>query len=181
REAVLDRRLVAYRQAPRLATAEAAVVVDGGNPRGLAARGAERLDEGLRLRFRPDGAGRSSALIDGAIEDLRHALAGIPTEPTYHERLARAYGARATLSGNSEDISAAVAHYRRAIASAPNDVGLQVALFTFAVSQRPALLDIALDAGRTALDRDPQALDRVVDAVASIRLDDAQWGRLVPS
>lgn len=181
RGAVVDWRVAAYRAAPTRERAEAIVAVDGADPRGLAARGLERLRDSAATSLRPDGAPRARVLVDGAIADLRAALRAMPAEPTYHERLGAAYAARALSSGSRDDAARALAHHRRAVAASPENATLYVSLFRFALSQRPASLGLALDAARGGIARDPAVLDRVLDAVAPLALKDGEWTALVPA
>lgn len=181
RAALVEGRLAAYRAAPTFARAEAIVTIDGADPRGRAARGLERLEESRRLGLRADGGAHSRVLVDAAIADFREALRGRPAEPTYHEQLASAHAARALSARDPADVAEALAHHRRAIASAPDDARLHLSLFRFALSQRPALLERALDAARETLVRDPDALERILDDVAPLPLADGEWLALVPS
>jgi tetratricopeptide (TPR) repeat protein len=180
RGALLDARFAAYRAAPSPARAEAIVAIDSHDPRGLAARAVARLDEGVGVAWRADAGGRPIALLSGAIDDLRQALRALPTEPTYHERLASAHAARALLTHGAEDVVAAAAHYRRAIAAAPGNVWLSVAFVRFALSHRSTMLDAALEMARAAIERDPATLGLLVDEMGAVRLDDERWLAAVP-
>jgi tetratricopeptide (TPR) repeat protein len=102
-------------------------------------------------------------------------------EPTYHERLASAHATRAPTTGDRGDVASALAHYRRAILAAPENARLHLALFQFALSRRPTLLDVALGAAREAIARDPGALDQVLDQAVALPLADEQWLVLVPA
>ena len=180
RAAVLEGRLADYRAAPTTAHAAAAVAAAGSDARALAARAATRVQAATAIGWRTGTQAEARALLGGAIRDLRGALTTTPTDATYHEQLGSALAARARLEGDVNDGSQAMAHFKRAIALAPEDATLYVSLSRFAATQRPPLWDVAFDASRAAVRRDPRLLEALLDEPAFIGLGDDQWLALVP-
>jgi tetratricopeptide (TPR) repeat protein/O-antigen ligase len=180
RTAMVDERLAAYRENPSAEHAAAIIAAPGSDPRTLAARAAMRVQTATATGWRPDARLKSRELLGAAVADLQQALTITPSGAFYHEQLGVALGARALLDGEARDAAQAAAHFRRAIALAPENAQLYVSLARFAATQRPALWDVAFRAARGGVQRDPAMLDTLVDEPAFAALTDAQWLALAP-
>jgi tetratricopeptide (TPR) repeat protein/O-antigen ligase len=173
---------------------DAALALDPRNERARAVRARLRLEAALEtwnLGVTLDGRillsweerrAASLPLVRGAIEDLRTALAGTPVDPFFHESLARAYWTLALLDAEHAPghLSAALASFSRAVASAPESPFAYRSLAAFAVPQGGRFTEVGLRAARNAVERDPKLLADLVDRFVPLGLDASQWISMVP-
>ena len=122
-------------------------------------------------------------LLDGAVVDLRAALSLTPTDPFLHETLGWVYGTTAVIDPSSPGLAqaAALGSLRRAIALQPENPFLYRSLAVVALSQRAPLLDVALGAGRAAVERAPELLADLTRLFLPATLTETQWLLLVPA
>jgi len=154
----------------RPALVEAGLAAGSPRPAGLA-----RVEEALALA--PRDAPRAVRLLEGAIEDLRAAIALTPSDPFLHERLGWAHGTLASIEStrSAEHRPRAITHLQRAIALAPENPFLRRSLAAVAVTPPEPLLGVGLRAAGEAVRRDPGLLADLVERFLLLGLDDAQW------
>jgi tetratricopeptide (TPR) repeat protein len=118
-----------------------------------------------------------------AVEELRRALTSTPSDPYLHERLAWALELQAAAdpAKAGERRQASLAHMQRAIALQPENPLLRRSLFALALAGSEPSVELGIEAGRAAVERDPELLGSLVDRLAPLALADAQWVALVPS
>ena len=128
-------------------------------------------------------ASDARSLVAGAADELRRGIAATPSDPYLHERLAWALDLQAALDpAAAEPLRlGAFTHMRRAVALQPDNPLLLRSLSALALSQPAPQLDLALEAGRAAIARDPSLLGSLVDRLAPLALTDTQWTALVPA
>jgi tetratricopeptide (TPR) repeat protein/O-antigen ligase len=174
-----------------LAAIDRAVAYDASSPKALGTRAWYRLVTAERIWNRgvsPTGAAlgpaerrrEATALLDGALEDLRRALAVTPADPFLHERLGWAYGAASLIAPETGAERHGFAHLQRAVALAPGNAFLRRSLALFAAIRPAPRIDFALAAGREAVARDPGLLPELVERLGTLPLAPFQWLALVP-
>jgi tetratricopeptide (TPR) repeat protein len=116
------------------------------------------------------------------VEEIRRALTWTPSDPYLHERLAWALELRAaTDPGKSaEPRQASRAHMERAVALQPENPLLRRSQAALALAGPGRSVDLGIEAGRAAVERDPALLGDLVDRLAPLALTHAQWIALVP-
>lgn len=186
RPALVEARLAGAAGPGALARADRAVFWDGRSVRARRARAGLRLDE-VRPLWRQHGPGdparaQALALVGGAVQDLRAAIALRPTEPFLHESLSVAYATAAVLdpAGATEHRRRSLAHGARAIALAPENPLLYRSLAVVAVSEPGARLELGLHASREAVRRDFALLPELADRFLPLNPTPAQWLTAVP-
>ena len=194
RPSVVDALVLDARSRGDLEGVERALALAPRDARTLEARAQLRLEGARRLwttGSAPGGAllatrkereGGATLLLRGSVEDLRTALGRLPSNPLLHERLGWTYQtlAAADPAGAPTFVRSAITHLRRAIALGPENPFLHRSLAALALAQPEPRLDIALDAAREAVSRDPSLLPDLVDRAQLVGLLPAQWLRLVP-
>ncbi len=120
-------------------------------------------------------------LLDGAIHDLRAALAVTPTSPYLHEQLGWAHGMAAMINPErrASSVPAAIASLQRATALQPENPYLHASLALLALSCGDQL-SLALEAARTSIQKDPTLLRELATHFFPLGLSDVQWATLVP-
>jgi tetratricopeptide (TPR) repeat protein len=173
---------------------DAALALNARDERARAIRGRLRRQVALEIwttGATPEGRVLSSweerqqvalPLARGAVQDLELAILGVPSEPTYHDDLARAEWALALLDprGRQEHLAAALTAFSRAAILAPNDPFVQRALATFAVPRGGSATEIGLRAARAAIELDPVLLPDLVDEFLLAGLTSELWVAIVP-
>jgi tetratricopeptide (TPR) repeat protein len=116
------------------------------------------------------------------VGELTRALATTPSDPYLHERLAWALELDTTKdpARAGERRRAALAHMERAVALQPENPFLYRSAAALALAGSEPRPDLAIEAGRAAVERDPSLLPGLVDRLAPFTLTDAQWRALVP-
>jgi tetratricopeptide (TPR) repeat protein len=195
---VADRLAAAARPGVDRATAlervERALALSARDERALVLRGRLRHQTALEIWNRgTTPAGRELAsweerqraalpLATGAVEDLRTAIRGVPSEPTFHGELARAEWTLALLDpqNRTAHLTAALAGFSRAAALAPNDPYIQRTLALFGVPVGGRAAEIGLGAARAAVALRPALLPDLIDELLPAGLTPAQWVAMVP-
>jgi tetratricopeptide (TPR) repeat protein len=132
------------------------------------------------------GGGRVLGLEAGAgsvVVKLRGALASRPTNPYLHEQLAWALAVEG-MNGATGDPArqwAALAQMERAVALQPDNPFLYRSQAALALAGPSPRIDVALAAGRAAVERRPALLPDLVDRLAPRMLDADRWAALVPA
>ena len=154
------------------------------------ARPAGRAEAGLDAARRllaargPGEADRPGvhALVAASVTDLRRLVAVTPSNPFAHERLAWALEFQAATSGDNgaQLRQAALAHMERAAALQPENPFLYRSQAALALATPAPRMDLALAAGRQAVERRLALLPDLVDRLAPRMLDAVQWATLVP-
>lgn len=116
------------------------------------------------------------------VEEIRRALTSTPSDPYLHERLAWALELQAaTDPGKSgERRQASRAHMERAVELQPGNPLLRRSQAALALAGPEPSVELGIEAGRAAVERDPALLGDLVDRLAPLALTDAQWIALVP-
>ena len=127
-------------------------------------------------------AAEARTLAATAADELRRSIAGTPSDPYLHERLAWALDLQAAVepARSVEHRRAALAHMQRAVTLQPENPLLRRSLAALALSPTPPQLALAIEAGRAAAERDPSLLGSLVDQLGPFALTDAQWAALAP-
>jgi tetratricopeptide (TPR) repeat protein len=174
--------------------AEAALALNARDERALAVRGRLRRQAALDVwntgaapdgRVLPSWEERLQAalpLAKGAVQDHRAAIRSVPSEPTYHDDLARAEWTLALLDPRDrpQHLAAALAAFSRAAVLAPNDPFIQEALAAFAVPQGGEATEIGLRAARAVVALESGRLPDLIDQFVPQGLTPAQWVAMVP-
>ncbi len=195
---VADRLAAATRPGVDRATAigrvEAALTLSSHDERALVLRGRLRHQAALEIwnrgttqegRVLASWEERQQAalpLATGAVEDLRTAIRGVPSEPTFHGELARVEGTLALLDpqNRTRHLTAALAGFSRAAVLAPNDPYIQRTLALFAVPLGGRAAEIGLRAARAAVAVHPPLLPDLIDELLPVGLTPPQWVAMVP-
>ena len=196
---VADRLVAATRPGVDRATAigrvEAALTLSSRDERALVLRARLRHQAALEIWNRgttPDGRFLASweerqqaalPLASGAVEDLRAAIRGVPSEPTFHGELARVEWTLALLEpqNRTPHLTAALAGFSRAAALAPNDPYIQRTLALFAVPLGGRATETGLGAARAAVAVHPAVLPDLIDDLLPVGLTPPQWVAMVPA
>jgi len=117
------------------------------------------------------------------VTDLRRLLASTPSNPFVHERLAWALELQSAARGDGgADLHrAALLSMQRAVALQPENPYLYRSQAALNLTREASGLDVALAAGRRAVELDPALLPDLVDRLAPRGLAVAQWADLVPA
>ena len=128
-------------------------------------------------------AAEARTLAATAADELRRSIAGTPSDPYLHERLAWALDLQAAMepARSAEYRRAAFAHMQRALMLQPENPLLHRSLSVLALSPAPPELAVAIEAGRAAAERDPSLLGSLVDQLGPFALTDSQWAALAPA
>jgi tetratricopeptide (TPR) repeat protein len=173
---------------------DTALALDPGDERARERRGITRLQAALdvwNLGTTLDGRtlvtwderrAHGLPLLGGAIDDLRAALTAAPLDPHLHETLGRASWTLSLLDADRarEHLSAGVASFSRAIASAPRSPFPYRSLAMLAVPQGGPFTDLGLRAARAAVALDAAMLAGLADRFVGVGLTPAQWIAAVP-
>jgi tetratricopeptide (TPR) repeat protein/O-antigen ligase len=196
---VADRLAAATRPGVDRATAigrvEAALTLSSRDERALVLRARLRHQAALEIWNRgttPEGRVLASweerqqaarPLATGAAEDLRTAIRGVPSEPTFHGELARVEQTLALLEPQNltPHLTAALGGFTRAAALAPNDPYIQRTLALFAVPLGGRATEIGLRAARAAVEVRPALLPDLIDALLPVGLTPPHWVAMVPA
>jgi len=182
----------ALREPTSPARIEAVLRLDHANVRALEARATLRADTARTLWKSADAArnpGHSSAtreesrrLILGAVEDWRRMLTCVPTSPAVHESLAWTAQAAALIDVPAAELhrAVAIAHLQRAVTLAPADPFLYASLAAVAIGAPSPRRELALQAARAAIEREPSLLGALADQVLPDDLTDVEWVAIVP-
>lgn len=138
---------------------------------------------GKPFASREERARVGQAFVGVVLADARRALALAPTNPFFHERLARAHALAAAMDpGKAEtNLALATTHIRRALSLAPNVAAFHETVVDLALSRLDRIVPAALDAAREAVSREPAALERLVAKLLPRNLADAEWLAIVPA
>src|SRR5262249_23303898 len=116
------------------------------------------------------------------VEGLRRAIASTPSDPYLHERLALALEVQASADPAQPDPRrrAALAPMERAAALPPETPLRRQRLAELALAGPQPRIALAIEAGRSAVLRDPSLLVGLVDRLGPLGLTDEQWKALAP-
>jgi tetratricopeptide (TPR) repeat protein len=122
------------------------------------------------------------ALLSGAETDVRRALALTPTDPMLFERLAWVYVAEGAVAPDrrGERRRQALAAMEAAVRLAPRNPYLHRSHAMLAAQAPAPLVDVALAAGRRAVELDPRLVPDLVGRLLPLALTGAGWLALVP-
>jgi len=125
----------------------------------------------------------AQALATAAVADLRRLIASTPSNPFVHERLAWALELQSAARGDGgADLHrAALVSMQRAVALQPENPYLYRSQAALNLTGEASGTDVALAAGRRAVELDPALLPDLVDRLAPRGLEAAQWADLVPA
>jgi len=165
-----------------------------GDPDALAGRSRLRLAAAERVwaaGLAPDGRllatwderrAAARTLLSGAVEDLRRAILVMPTDPLLFERLAWVHVAEGAVAPAemTERRDRALAVMGRALALAPRNPYVWRSLAVLAAQEPAPRVDVALAAGRRAVELDPGVLPDLVVRLLPLALPGARWLAVVP-
>ena len=163
-----------------LGSAEAVLTLDPSNTLALEIRALHRRQVAMdvwtgrvAIAASGDRTHQATALLDQARHDMRAAITNRPTNPYLLHRLAWIESTDAAVNGRvgREGLAPALTYAGRALALAPEEPRLYLALAQFAVT-RP---EIGLRAAREAVSREPELLTMLVDTFLPMQLSAAQW------